>query len=127
MNLIKKTNRVKISCLFLVYVMSMKKTKQHNFQTTWTKVDLFLNLGHGLKKSKAKTQFVHNVNAKKCIKKYDNNITKSWQIYIAKISVEHIKNDVEFYLYLHPLDIWFKEFFQKISNLHVAHVHPCGD
>jgi hypothetical protein len=39
-----------------IIVASMKRTKQQNFQTIWTKVSLVLNLGHGIKKSKAKTQ-----------------------------------------------------------------------
>jgi hypothetical protein len=34
--------------------MGTKKMKQQNFQTTSTKVDLVLNLGHGIKKSKEK-------------------------------------------------------------------------
>jgi hypothetical protein len=64
------------------------------------KVDLLLNLGHGIRKSKAKTRCARNVNAKKnVLKKYEKNITRSWQKYIFKTSVEHIKNDVELYLY----------------------------
>jgi hypothetical protein len=39
-------------------------TKQQDFQITWTKASLVLNQGHKIKKSKAKTRYVHNVNAK---------------------------------------------------------------
>jgi hypothetical protein len=41
----------------------MKRTQQ-DFQTTWTKAGLILNLGHGIRKSKAKTRCMHNVNTK---------------------------------------------------------------
>jgi hypothetical protein len=42
------------------------------------KVDLLLNLGHGIRKSKAKTRCARNVNAKKnVLKKYEKNITRS--------------------------------------------------
>jgi hypothetical protein len=34
--------------------MGMKRSKQQDFQITQTKVDLVLNLGHGIKKSKTK-------------------------------------------------------------------------
>jgi hypothetical protein len=47
-----------------ISVTSTKRIKQQDFQTTWTKTCLVLNLGHGIKKSKEKTWHVHNVNAK---------------------------------------------------------------
>jgi len=34
------------------FVTSVKKIKQQNFQTIWTKVDLIINLGHKIRKSK---------------------------------------------------------------------------
>jgi hypothetical protein len=52
----------------------MKKMKQQDFQTPWTKVDLILNLGHGIKKSKAKKWCVHDMNAKRL---YYNNMTRT--------------------------------------------------
>ncbi len=36
-------------------IMGMKRTKQQDFQITFTKASLILNLGYGIKKSKAKT------------------------------------------------------------------------
>jgi hypothetical protein len=45
-------------------VMGTKITKQQDYQITWTKVDLVLNLGHGIRKSKVITRCLHDVNAK---------------------------------------------------------------
>ncbi len=36
-------------------ITGMKRTKQQDFQITFTKASLILNLGYGIKKSKAKT------------------------------------------------------------------------
>ncbi len=44
--------------------MGTKRTKQQDFQTTWMKVGLVLNPGHGIKLSKVKTQYVHDMNVK---------------------------------------------------------------
>jgi hypothetical protein len=38
----------------LINVMCMKKTKQQDFQTTWTKANLVLNPGHGIGYQKKK-------------------------------------------------------------------------
>jgi hypothetical protein len=37
------------------------------------------------------------------LQKHDNNKTRSWKIYVFKTSVEQIKGNVGFYLYLYPL------------------------
>jgi hypothetical protein len=50
-----------------------------------------------------------------------------WQENVPKINVEKTKGNSKFYLYLYPLRIYFKEVYQKASNLHVAHVHPCAN
>jgi hypothetical protein len=58
------------------------------------KVSLILNPGHGIRKSKAKTWCVHDVNAKKnYYKKHDKNRTRSWQIYIPKTGVEQSEDN----------------------------------
>ncbi len=56
-----------------VQMLQTQKTKQPNFQTTWTKVGLILNPSHGIRKSKAKTWCVHDVNEKGL---YYKNITR---------------------------------------------------
>jgi len=55
------------------FIMGTKRTKQQDFQTTWTKLGLVLNPGHGIKKSKVKTQCVHDMNAKRF---YYKNMTR---------------------------------------------------
>jgi hypothetical protein len=58
----------------LAFVIDTKRTKQQCFQTTWTKASLVLNLGHGIKKSKAKTWCMHNMKCNKTLlQKHDNN------------------------------------------------------
>ncbi len=46
---------------------------------------------------------------------------------MLKTDVEYInKSNDEFYVCLYGLSTWLKEVFQEISNLHVAHIHPCA-
>ncbi len=60
--------------IYVFIVMGMKRMKQQDFQITWMKAGLVLNPGHGMRKSKVKTQCVHNVNAKGF---YYKNMTKA--------------------------------------------------
>jgi hypothetical protein len=62
-----------------------ERIKQQDFQTTCMKVGLILNPSHGIKKLKAKTQCVHDLNVKK--KNYYKNMTI-------------IKQDHDKYMYL---------------------------
>jgi hypothetical protein len=47
----------------------MKRIKQQDFQTTWTKASLVLNSSHGIRKSKTKTRCVRDMNVKGLITK----------------------------------------------------------
>jgi hypothetical protein len=90
------------------------------------KTSLVLNSGHGIRKSKVKTKIwcVHNVNAKGFYYKNVIKIIRSWQWYIPKNGVKQIENNEEFFIYLNPLGRQLI-FFEKPSNLHVAHVYLC--
>ncbi len=50
-------------------VTCMKRIKQQDFQTTWTKASLVLNSSHGIRKSKTKTRCVRDMNVKGLITK----------------------------------------------------------
>jgi hypothetical protein len=54
--------------------MGTNRMKQQDFQTTWIRVYLVLNLGNGIGKSKAKKWCVHDMNAKRL---YYNNMTRT--------------------------------------------------
>jgi len=56
---------------------------------------------------------------------YCKNKTRLWQENLPKTGVEHIEDNVRFYIYLYSLGTYLKEAFLKTSNLHVTHVHPC--
>ncbi len=69
------------------------------------KACLVLNSSHGIRKSKAKMICAQYECKKTLLQKHDKKIIKSWQIYMPKTSVEHIKSNVGFYLYLYMLGI----------------------
>jgi len=57
------------------------------------------------KKNRRKNTMCVQCECKKhLLQKHDKNKTRSQQIYIPKISVEHTIGNVGFYLYLYPLD-----------------------
>jgi hypothetical protein len=58
-------------------IMGMKKTKWKDFQIAWTKVSLILNLGHGMKKSKAKNDVWKCECKIFLLQKHDKNKTRS--------------------------------------------------
>jgi hypothetical protein len=80
-----------------INVMCMKKTKQQDFQTTWTKAYLFLNSSHGIENQKQKHNVCTMWMQHDFITKNDKNKTRSWKRYVSKTSVEHIQSNVGFY------------------------------
>jgi hypothetical protein len=54
-------------------VTSMKRIKQKDSQTTWKKTNIILNSSDGIRKSKTKTRYVHDMNVKGL---YYKNITR---------------------------------------------------
>ncbi len=86
-------------------VTSMEITKQQEFQTTWMKEGLVLNLGHGIKKSKEKMMCAQYECKRTLLQKHDKKRINSWWRYIPKINVEQTKSNVGFYLYLYMLGI----------------------
>jgi len=74
----------------------MEITKQQDFQTTWMKEGLVLNLGHGIKKWKEKMMCVQYQYKRILLQKNDKKIIKSWQRYIPKTNVEQTKSNVGF-------------------------------
>jgi ferric iron reductase protein FhuF len=69
------------------------------------KACLVLNSSRGMRKSKAKMIRAQYERKKTLLQKHDKKIIKSLQRYMPKISVEHIKSNLGFYLYLYKLGI----------------------
>jgi len=107
----------------IMCVIDMKRTKQQDFQTTWTKGGLILNLGHGIKKIKSKNMTCAWCECKKNLfQKHDNNTYAKLMLHILKIMWKFI------FIYIYwehssrkllkkpPIYMWFM----------FTHVWPCA-
>jgi len=107
--------------------MGTKRTKQQDFQTTWTKLGLVLNPGHGIKKSKVKTQCVHDMNAKRF---YYKNMTRIEQNHDKNTYPKLVLNKPKIMCdFTSTYTNWApssRKLFKKKFNLYVAHVHLCS-